>query len=210
MLLLRRLTTYLILDRNSNIKYWENIWEKFKAGDRQAFETIYNEFVDVLNAYGSKITSNNELLEDSIQDLFINIYKYGRKLRQPEYLEFYLFKTLKRIIISKLKESRKVDLNSDAFEHFNLTFSLEEVSEKEKLEQNIKLLQLELKKLDSRKRELLFLKFNSGLTYVEIGKMLEMKPDTVKKQVQRLLKYLQNKFDQGMFEFFVMSLKLNG
>lgn len=196
------------MDNNTNRKYWKLIWEKFKAGDRQAFETIYNEFVDVLYAYGSKITSNKSLIEDSIQDLFIDIYRYGSKLRKPEYLEFYLFKSLKRIIIKKLKENRKMDLTNDSFEQFNLKFSLEEVAEKEILEKNIQLLQNEIKTLDAKKRELLFLKFNSGLTYNEIGEMLDMKPDTVKKQVQRLLKYIQKELGNNLFELWILFTKI--
>jgi len=196
------------LKDNANRKYWQQVWDKFKAGDRYAFETIYNEFVDSLYAYGSKITSNKDLLEDSIQDLFIDIYKYGSKLKKPEYLEFYLFKTLKHIIFRKIKESRKLDLTNDSFEAFNLKFSLEEVSEKEILEKNIKLLQNEIKNLDDQKRELLFLKFNSGLTYKEIGEMLDLKPDTVKKQVQRLLKHIQNELGNSLFELFILFTKL--
>jgi RNA polymerase sigma factor (sigma-70 family) len=187
------------VDTNVNRKYWEVIWGKFKAGDRNAFEIIYNEFVDVLYSYGCKITPNKDLLEDSIQDLFIDIYKYGSKLRQPEYLEFYLFKTLKRIIRRKLKEGQKLEFISDSFEKFNLIFSFEEISDKEILEENIRLLQIELQNLDSQKRELLFLKFNSGLTYGEIGALLDIKPDTVKKQVQRLLKHIQNKLGNQVF-----------
>jgi RNA polymerase sigma factor (sigma-70 family) len=194
--------------KNEDRNYWQIIWNKFKAGDRQAFETIYNEFVDVLYAYGSKITSNKSLVEDSIQDLFIDVYKYGSKLRQPEYLEYYLFKSLKRIIIRKLKENSKFDFTNDSFEQFNLSFSIEDVLEKEQLEEHIQLLQNEINDLDAKKRELLFLKFNSGLTYVEIGEMLDMKPDTVKKQVQRLLKYIQLKMGNTLLELFVLSVKL--
>ena len=51
-------------------EYWQIIWENFKAGDRQAFETIYSEFIDRMFAYGSKITRNHALLEDTIQDFF--------------------------------------------------------------------------------------------------------------------------------------------
>ncbi len=198
---------YPALHKNLNQKYWQVTWDKFRAGDRLAFETIYNEFVDVLYAYGAKITSNKDLVKDSIQDLFIDMYKYGTKLRQPQYLEFYLLKSFKRILIKKLKESKKLSLTSDSFEYFDLKFSLEEVSEKQELERNISALQRELKNLDAKKRELLFLKFNSGLTYVEIGKMLDLKPDTVKKQVQRLLKQIQRNLGDVSFEFFWLSLK---
>ncbi len=93
------------MDHRGDKEYWQFIWDKFRNGDTQAFETIYTEFIDVLFAYGSKITNNKDLLEDAIQDVFINIYTYGKKLRKPELLEFYLFKTLKRILIRKKKEN---------------------------------------------------------------------------------------------------------
>ncbi len=184
------------MKQNFNNQYWQIIWKKFKAGDRQAFETIYNEFIDVLYAYGSKLTSDKPLLEDSIQDLFIDVYTYGKSLRQPEYLEFYLLKTLKHILIKKFRENKKFGSSEDM--SFHLIFPVEEIDEEEfTRESRFQLLREELKKLDVKKRELLFLKFNSGLTYREIGEMLNIKPDTVKKQVQRILLYFKKKFKEN-------------
>lgn len=182
------------MEKHSDKEYWQLIWEKFKAGDCRAFEIIYNEFVDTLYAYGSKITSNRSLLEDAIQDLFIDVYTYGKSLRQPEYLEFYLFKTLKRIIIRKLKESKRMISVSDNLRTLDLKFPIEDIEEEKLLEENqIFLLQQEIKNLDNKKREILFLKFNSGLSYVEIGKILGLKPGTVKKQVYRIITYFRDK-----------------
>lgn len=65
-------------------KYWANVLFRFKSGDRLAFEEIYSEYVDTLFAYGSKITNNKELIQDSIQDLFIDMYKYKINLEKPE------------------------------------------------------------------------------------------------------------------------------
>ncbi|MFW6371850.1 MAG: RNA polymerase sigma factor, partial [Bacteroidota bacterium] len=56
-----------------------------------------------------------------------------------------------------------------------------------------------------KKRELLFLKFNSGLTYNEIGVLLDCKPDTVKKQVTRLLRYLQVKIKNQIVGLLIIS-----
>lgn len=188
-------------------KYWDIVWRKFKAGDRHAFETIYNEFVDVLYAYGSKISSNKDLVEDSIQDLFIDMYRYGSRLKKPEYIEFYLFKSLKRIIIKKLQENQKLDFTDVSSEQFHLNFLAEDASEKQLQEKQYQLLQAELKNLDAQKRELLFLKFNSGLTYAEIGEMLGVKPDTVKKQVQRLVKHIQKNLGSISLELFILCMK---
>jgi RNA polymerase sigma factor (sigma-70 family) len=191
------------VDRTDEKEYWELIWEKFRTGDRRAFETIYNEFVDALFAYGLKMTPHRALVEDAIQDTFLDIYNYGSRLRKPDSLEFYLYKTLKRIIIRKLKEKHRFMHPDDFILQFDLTFPLEE-AELEDLEEHTGLLKSELKNLDSKKRELLFLKFNSGLTYTEIGELLHCKSDTVKKQVHRILKLLRGKLGEDFLELFVV------
>jgi RNA polymerase sigma-70 factor (ECF subfamily) len=192
------------VNKSTDKEYWQLLWDKFKAGDKKAFETIYNEFVDVLFDYGCKITSDKTIVEDAIQDLFIDIYKNSIRLRHPEYLEFYLFKSLKRIIIRKLKEYWKFDYADDSPGKFDFKFLIEEERENEALEGRLNLLQKEIKKLDAKKRELIFLKFNSALTYAEIGKLLDLKPDTVKKQIQRLIKNLRGKFGDSIIELFVL------
>ncbi len=197
------------MDHNGDKDYWQLIWDKFRAGDRQAFETIYYEFVDILFAYGSKLTPDRYLLEDSVQDLFIDIYTYGKSLRQPEYLEFYLFKTLKRIIIRKLKEIDRFKMSGEITNNFELRFPVEEIEQDEKqLDDRLRLLQKELLNLDVTKRELIFLKFNSGLTYKEIGKLLEINPETAKKQVYRLIKFMRGKFGASFLELFTICCKV--
>jgi RNA polymerase sigma-70 factor (ECF subfamily) len=191
------------VDRTDEKEYWELIWEKFRSGDRRAFETIYSEFVDALFAYGLKMTPHRALVEDAIQDTFLDVYHYGSRLRNPGSLEFYLYKTLKRIIVRKLKEKHRFTHPDDFMAQFDLKFPLEE-TELEEMEEQTGMLKNELKNLDAKKRELLFLKFNSGLTYNEIGELLDCKPDTVKKQVHRILKLLRGKLGEDFLELFVV------
>jgi RNA polymerase sigma factor (sigma-70 family) len=192
------------LDQLTEKEYWHFIWEKFRAGDREAFETIYNEFVDVLFSYGSRITSDRELLHDAIQDMFIDVYTYSPRLRNPESLEYYLFRTLKHNIYRKLKESNRYSNQEHFHETFDLSFSIEETSDAELREEHLKLLQKEVRELDERKRELLFLKFNSGLTYKEIGDLLALNPDTVKKQVYRIIHLLRGKLEEKFMNLFML------
>jgi RNA polymerase sigma factor (sigma-70 family) len=191
------------VDQLADREYWFFIWEKFRTGDRRAFETIYNEYVNVLFSYGCRITDDRALLHDSIQDLFINIYTYSNSLRKPESIEFYLFKTLRNIIYRKLKDKSRYTHPEQMSEQFNLKFSLEESAINEQ-EENLKILQKELQNLDSQKRELLFLKFNTGLTYNELGKLLTINPDAAKKKVYRILKFLRKKMDEKIIGLFLM------
>ena len=191
-----------------NKDYWQLVLMKFKTGDRDSFEEIYNEFADPLFAYGAKITTDRELLKDCIQDLFIDLYKYNPTIRNAELLEYYLYKSLKRLIIKKLKKDKR--LEGFGYEHssFNLIFSAETDSFPDELmNEQINLLQEALKTLDEKKRELLFLKFDSGLNYSEIGDLLNIKPDTVKKQVYRILQYLRGNFGPKILELLLVCYK---
>lgn len=183
------------MKKRIDAEYWQLIWKNFKGGDRDAFKTIYNEFIDALYSYGSRITNDKDLVKDSIQDLFLDIYTYGSTLRQPELLEFYLYKSLKRQIIRKLLEKNKYTSDTEMLDNFTLKFSIEDEVFDETTDSQLKKLQEIITGLDKSKRELLFLKFNSGLTYNEIGKLLDIKSNTAKKQVYRILKDIRKKLN---------------
>ena len=172
--------------------HWISTWSRFKTGDRFAFEEIYSEYIDSLFIYGSKISGDKELVEDSIQDLFIDIYRYKIDLKKPESFEFYLYKALKRIILKKLKKNKQFV----QIENTNLwIFNIEDKYFHDELEESkLRALQKSLNELSENCRELLFYKFYSNLTYKEIGLLLGMKPDTAKKQVYRLLIQLRKNF----------------
>jgi RNA polymerase sigma-70 factor (ECF subfamily) len=171
-------------------------WSRFKSGDRYAFEEIYSEFIDPLFAYGIKISGNRELVKDSIQDLFIDLYRYKIDLKKPESLEFYLYRSLKRIILKKLKKNRKTDYfeETDSLE-LDLTLDIEErfIQQESDLVIRQKMQQV-LNGLKPKSRELLFYKFNSNLSYAEIGKLTGLKPDSAKKQIYRIIKGLREEY----------------
>ncbi len=183
---------------------------RFRSGDREAFSEIYEEFVDVLFAYGSKITIDRELLKDCIHDLFYNLYRYNLNLQNPEYLEFYLFRSLKNSIVHNIQKSKhQASLNDEAIFQFNLKFQVEDDAfDQESDELRVKALKQILQTLDPQKRELLFLKFNTGLNYPEIGHLLGLNPDTVKKQVYRTLDYLRGKFGSQLLELLLIWVKV--
>lgn len=190
-------------------KYWVKIWNDFKANDVHAFEEIYNEFSDVLYAYGSKITNNKELIKDSIQDLFIDLYRYKLELKNPERLEYYLFRSLKNKLFREIKKLRAVaSIREEGISEFTMKFDYEEEEIQRESEQlQLKYLTDILNKLDPAKRELLFLKFNTGLSNTEIAELLNMKPETVKKQIYRLLQSVKLTYGLKLLELLVLCLK---
>jgi RNA polymerase sigma factor (sigma-70 family) len=191
-----------------NRDYWQFVWSKFRSGDRSSFEEIYNEFTDRLFVYGNKITTDKELVKDAIQDLFIDLYKYHPTIKNPELLEFYLYKSLKHAIIKKLQKENRLQSIQPDFNSFELAFYAEtEDFQDDSKSRQLDSLQKALKGLDQQKRELLFLKFDSGLTYSEIGELLNLKPDTVKKQVYRIIQHLHDSVGAKILELFLLCCK---
>ncbi|HEY3388627.1 MAG TPA: sigma-70 family RNA polymerase sigma factor [Prolixibacteraceae bacterium] len=186
--------------------HWLEVWTRFRSGDQAAFSEIYEAFIDSLFAYGSKITRDRELVKDCVQDIFVELQRVQPNLHHPEYIEFYLYKSLKNAIFRKAKENRRTDnLPIEEIAGFNLQFNIEQdtldlESEKLRLEKLKSILQT----LDPQKRELLFLKFSTGLNYVEIGHLLGLNPDTVKKQVYRTLDNLRGKYGNQLMELLMI------
>lgn len=192
----------LIKDRT----HWLDVWIRFRSGDQTAFSEIYEEFIDSLFAYGSKMTRDREMVKDCVQDIFVELQRLQPDLHHPEYIEFYLYKSLRNAIFHKTKENKRI--NSQAIENmasFDLHFNIEqEFFDIESDSLRVEKLKQILQTLDPQKRELLFLKFSTGLNYVEIGHLLGLNPDTVKKQVYRTLDNLRGKYGNILMELLMI------
>jgi RNA polymerase sigma factor (sigma-70 family) len=183
--------------------HWLKVWIQFKDGDQSAFEEIYSEYVETLFNFGLKLTSDQGLVKDSIQDLFINLFRYNINLKKPESIEFYLFKSLKRLITKKLKKKSK--LEEIDFKIFDLKFDFENEYIQNEIElQKLKQLEESLNKLSLKNRELLFYKFNSNLSNREIGDILGEKPDTVRKRISRIIQGIREDFKHSIPDIFIL------
>jgi RNA polymerase sigma factor (sigma-70 family) len=81
----------------------DNVWRLFKNGDKAAFATLYRLHVGALLNYGHKISSDRALVEDSIQDLFYELWNNRTRIVEPDSVKFYLFKALRYKIYRNAK-----------------------------------------------------------------------------------------------------------
>lgn len=78
-------------------------WRAFKKGSREAFECIYREHIRDLLNYGYKVTTDRRIIEDSIQDLFVELWNGRETVSETTSVRFYLFKALRYKIVRNLK-----------------------------------------------------------------------------------------------------------
>ena len=132
---------------------WHELWVDFKKGDTNAFGIIYNEHIDLLFNYGRSITRNVEIIEDSIQDLFLYLLSRKDQIITPDYVQYYLLKAYKRILIEKIKVERKTEIRiDDETIDFELELEAEDIAKKEIEEKKITLIENMIEKLDSKKK----------------------------------------------------------
>lgn len=171
---------------------WSGIWKRFKEGDLNAFQLIYDGFLSNLYAYGSKLAPGFDLLDDCIQELFLEIYTHRKNLKNPENLEFYLLTALRRIIFHKIKkENRFTNLEGNLTKAFLFELELDNYENEDLKEERIKVVKNALAELNTSQREILYLKFYNNLSYIEIGELLGVRPDSAKKQVYRIIEHLR-------------------
>ncbi|ADB42522.1 RNA polymerase sigma factor [Spirosoma linguale] len=82
------------------------LWHAFRQGDRAAFQQIYGLYARDLLNYGYKVTRDVPLIEDSIHDLFIELWQSRANLSDTDSIRFYLFRSLR----NKITKTRNRDL----------------------------------------------------------------------------------------------------
>lgn len=171
-----------------------NLWSKFKAGDRTAFESVYKSCIDDMYAYGLKLDSDKELVKDCIQEVFIDIFEHRNAISEPNNIKFYILKALKHTIFKKQKKERKktklheqTPLSFSAGHNFEDKRILSELDEEKK-----RLVEEALNSLTSKQKEIMYLRFSVGLSYSDISEIVNIDHSSVRKQVYRAVKKLRN------------------
>ncbi len=175
-----------------NVVY-KDLWVSFIDGDDKALNTLYNNFVDVLYAFGLRYTDDVDIVKDSIHDLFVDLYKYRKTLSRDVNVKSYLFTALKRKIYLVLKKKAKEE--NHIFETpFLLSCSIEDqiIDDEEQLILLTKL-RKQLALLPTRQKEAVYLRFNSELAYEEIAELMDISLETCRTLVYRGIKQLRER-----------------
>ena len=178
------------MSKEVNNEYWLVIWTRFKAGDQEAFAILYNQHINTLYNYGIKLCKDKDVVKDTLQDLFLELFLNRDKIRvSPENLKFYLLLALKRNLIKKLQAGRKVTRDFNESIDFEPQYSIEfQIIEQEKDEEINRKVSDAIRQLPPKQKEAIYLRYNESLEYGEVAAILDISVESVRKQVHRALK----------------------
>jgi len=169
------------------------IWTSFKKGEASALSFIFSDNAEKLFHYGLKFTLDRDLIEDLIQDLFCELMEHRRTLGNTDNILFYLLKSFRRKLMRKLKTEQRTEHTINFEEQaFNVEWSIEHElisNEISRLKNNC--LIKALKKLSSRQKEAVYLRFSRELDYKEIANIMDISVEACRNLISNAIKRLK-------------------
>ena len=166
-------------------------WQKIINGDKRAYENLYINYFKKFYNYGRKFTQDAVLIEDCIQELFLDIWSKKEKMLQVSAPNQYLFSSFRYVLFKKIKQSRQVVYKNDFDEEPE--FSIDHAIIHHETGQELQAaLQTALQALTSRQREAIFLRFYEGFSYEEVAAVLNITVKATYKIMARSLVSLKD------------------
>jgi RNA polymerase sigma factor (sigma-70 family) len=150
--------------------------------------------------YGTKFTHDAELVKDSIQDLFLNLWSKRANISIKVNVKAYLFSSLRRGLLRKISSSSKISVydtleNEVSFSSFQISIEQQFVANESTAKLVRKIATL-METLPPRQMEVIYLKYYHNFDRNEIAEAMNITPQTVSNLLQLGLKKLKADFKQ--------------
>lgn len=187
------------------------LWQHYRHGDRQALGQLAERYYRVLKHYGMKFMVQEQVVEDCIQDLFLQLWQNRLQINETESVKHYLLKALRHHVLQYHRTKSRMsteDLDWDASipdEYDAETLLIE----RESLSALTQSMQAQLQKLPPREREALYLRYYENLSVAEIAEVMNVNRQSVSNFLQKALVKVRNRWLETTLVFFCIFFQKN-
>lgn len=172
-----------------------NLWRRILNDERHALSILFRKYYKPLLNYGLHLLPRDNLVKDSIQEIFFTIWDKRENLSDVEHVRSYLYCSMRRALFKQLhkqKTRKERDRTySEETSHTGQVNIEQHLIIEEIQEERIKSLQEAFEDLDSSQRRAAFLKFYSGLSNEEISEVMGVKKKSVYNYIYRAISTLR-------------------
>ncbi|RFS24778.1 RNA polymerase sigma-70 factor [Chitinophaga silvatica] len=163
--------------------------------DNKAFETLYQRYAGNLYHHAYSRFPVPHLVEDMLQEIFINLYKKRHTLTDVKNIKAYLYGAMRNRIFNEIRNSL---IHEEHHQHIQTAKSSEtEITYDVKVLE--KRLAQALDKLTERSKEVFLLSRQANLSNKEIAERLGITVKAVEKHMGKALQVMRSEFkDYGM------------
>lgn len=192
----------------------QELIERAKLGDEEAFTALYETYYASLIATAYRLTNNQEDAKDAVQNAFIQMHKSIHNLKEPKYFRLWMNKIVRGKCIDLFHKNRDVILDTGKDEvanHFKEDRPTYLPEEQFKFESDRTLLMDMIQELPYAYQEVLVYAYLCQFTMQEIAELLEIPVGTVKSRLYSAKKALRNKVeDYEHFHHYKLTFHLPG
>ncbi|WP_221391238.1 RNA polymerase sigma factor [Dyadobacter sp. NIV53] len=187
----------------------EQLWRSLQEDDSEAFTILIKRYSRFLLSYGRKFSSDQELIKDSVQDLFTELWLYRKGLSKITSIHSYLLVSLRRKIFHSFKSFPHTSLGDPEEDEYSfmITFSIQDQWVESETEQHrLDQLNFMMNMLPARQKEVLYLKFYQNLSNQEIAELLKVQYQSVSNLLQRALTFLRTHWKEEFTLSMIISM----
>jgi RNA polymerase sigma factor (sigma-70 family) len=153
----------------------DDFWMMLQSGDRTGLEGLYKLYSHDLFRFGLSMVADEDFVQDCIQEVFIDLWKYHNTLQQANNVKVYLFKSLSRKISkasSKEKKWRKEEIKENNTPGYFIESIESKIINNQKDEDLQRKIAKALQHLPARQKEVILYLFFEDFSYEEVSKMM--------------------------------------
>lgn len=167
---------------------------KIREGNKSAFETLFYKYYARLCVFSNTYVKSIDTSRDVVQDVYIKIWDNRENFYITQSLKAYLYQAVRNQSLNYLeKNSQKLRLQDDLSRQREIE-SGEHETELNTEELTEKIWKL-VDQLPERRRTIFILYRKHGLSYKEIGEVMDISRKTVENQMGRSLKFIREQLD---------------
>lgn len=176
-----------------------------QEGNEEAFSELFRRHYNALYQYGMSFHSDEELVKDSIQTLFLRLWRKREYVSDIESPKAYLLVSLRRIMLrDKEKKAARDDRNYKYVNCLSQEFQTTEqdIIDQERAAEQKEYLEAALNSLTKRQNEALLLRLHQGLDNDEIAYVMEVTKgrveDLIYHATKRIKKEIENTVEHSL------------
>lgn len=171
----------------------QQLWQRFREGDREAFEQIIATNYNSLFRFGTRFTKDVGLIEDCLHDLFVYLWEKRLSLSSTDSIRKYLFKSFRHKMLLELQrvyrrgwvsEDEAAEMASEQNFQDTLFFLEKEQLTTHKIREAIN-------QLPVRQQEALYLRYFEGIDVDHIAQIMHINRQSVSNHLHKALTFLR-------------------
>ena len=174
-------TTQKTVDTNTD----QELIDQFNHGRVEAFEELYERHKTWVFRMSCRITEDAALADDVAQEVFCYWLKKFPGFKLTCQLKSFLYPVVRNLSLTAIKKKRRYDSSENAQKHL---YSLPDPQDETTRESEIF---KQVEKLETKRREVLLMRFVDGMTIPEIAEVIGVPLGTVKSRLHHAIKTMK-------------------